>query len=138
MALGSPAPAIHGGTRSTDSCEEGSGFAYGEHHDDSAVAGTGECAVTTSTDQRAALESFEDRITVSPRTSVETAAQRIKSAMRRNPYLDDTHIAVTIIDDTAVLTGSVPSPAQLAQAALATGASPEVTRIDNRLRVRSR
>ncbi|MGJ9373262.1 BON domain-containing protein [Nesterenkonia sp. CF4.4] len=83
------------------------------------------------------LESMKDRITVSPRTSVETATQRIKSAMRRNPHLDDTHVAVTIIEDTAVLTGFVSSPDQVAQAAMASGASPEVTRIENRLRVRT-
>nr|WP_255727407.1 MULTISPECIES: BON domain-containing protein [unclassified Nesterenkonia] len=70
------------------------------------------------------------------RTPAENAEQRLKNAMLRNPQLDARDVRVTILGDTAILTGHVTSLAQKKQAGLATWACPNVTRIDNRLAVR--
>ena len=82
------------------------------------------------------VDSLDNQITLSCRTPVETAEQRLKSAMLRNPQLDARHVTVTILGSTAILTGHVRTLAEKKQAGLATWASPNVTRIDNRLAVR--
>lgn len=82
------------------------------------------------------LRSLENQITLTPRTPVESAVQLVLSAMWRNPQIDASHVAVTIVDHTATLTGHVASLAEKKQAGLATWACPEVTQVDNRLTIR--
>ncbi|WP_342357818.1 BON domain-containing protein [Nesterenkonia sp. AY15] len=82
------------------------------------------------------VKSLDNQITLIDRTPAENAEQRLKNAMLRNPQLDARDVRVTILGDTAILTGHVTSLAQKKQAGLATWACPNVTRIDNRLAVR--
>lgn len=82
------------------------------------------------------VRSLDNRITLSRRIRVETAEQRLASAMLRNPRLDARHVTVTIVENTAILTGHVATLAEKKQAGLATWVCPEVTQIENRLAVR--
>ncbi|MGJ9372583.1 BON domain-containing protein [Nesterenkonia sp. CF4.4] len=82
------------------------------------------------------VRSLDNQITLSSRTRVETAEQRLEYAMLRNPRLDARSVTVTIVENTAILTGHVATLAEKKQAGLATWVCPEVTKIENRLAVR--
>lgn len=86
----------------------------------------------------AGVESVDNQIAIRPRTPRTIDEERIGRALLRNPLIDASDVNVTIIDTTATLTGWVWSLAEKKQAGLTTGASPCVTHIDNRLRIRSR
>ncbi|MGJ9373297.1 BON domain-containing protein [Nesterenkonia sp. CF4.4] len=83
------------------------------------------------------VKSLENQITLTARTPVENAEERLKNAMSRNPQIDARGVTVTIVDHTATLTGHVSSLAEKKQAGLATWACPDVTQIENRLDVRA-
>lgn len=82
------------------------------------------------------VSSLDNRITLSRCRHVETAGQRLEYAMLRNPRLDASHVSVTIVEHTAILTGHVATLEEKKQAGLATWVCSEVTQIENRLAVR--
>lgn len=82
------------------------------------------------------VRSVLNEITLVSRPGAEDAAERIRTALFRNPQVDASHINVTVIENMAVLTGYVTTLAQKNQAGAATWSSPDVTQVDNRLNVR--
>lgn len=82
------------------------------------------------------VEGVESRITLTDRLSADDAAERIKNALIRNAQLDAHHITVTVLDNTATLTGYVRSWAAKKQAGAAAWSSPHVIEVDNHLEVR--
>lgn len=82
------------------------------------------------------VRSVHNEISVIPRPAAADAAEKVRDAMFRNPQVDAAHVHVTVVGHTAVLTGHVRSLAQKKQAGAATWSSPDVSKVDNRLRVR--
>lgn len=75
-------------------------------------------------------------IALRSRPSAPDTEQRIREAIARNAQLDAQTIHVTVTGTAVLLTGSVRSWAERRQAANAAWASPHVTEVDNRIRVR--
>lgn len=84
----------------------------------------------------AGVDRVEQQITLRARAPSDSPAQRVMKALALNKKIDASHIVVTITGSTAVLTGYVRSLFEKKQAGLATGASHDVTRIENHLAVR--
>lgn len=84
------------------------------------------------------VDSVDDQMSLAARTPGNDAERSIKRALLHNPQIDARDVTVFVVDGTATLTGWVRSLAEKRQAGLATGASPDVAHINNRLRVHSR
>ncbi|MBO0595880.1 BON domain-containing protein [Nesterenkonia sp. E16_7] len=84
----------------------------------------------------AGVDRVEQQISLRARAPSDSPSQRVMKALALNKKIDASHIVVTITGSTAVLSGYVRSLFEKKQAGLATGASHDVTRIENRLAVR--
>ena len=82
------------------------------------------------------VHTVRNEITLIPRPVSEDAAEQIRSALSRNPQVDAARISVSVVGNTAVLTGYVKTLVQKTQAGAVAWASPDVTMVDNRLNVR--
>lgn len=82
------------------------------------------------------VHTVRNEITLIPRPVAQDAAERISSALFRDPQVDANHIDISVVGNTAVLTGYVKSLMQKTQAGAAAWSSPDVTTVDNRLNVR--
>lgn len=82
------------------------------------------------------VASLDNQVQLIPGSAVVNSERRLRSAMLRNPQIDPRNVTVTILESTAILTGHVSSLEEKKQAGLATGACPNVTRVENRLLVR--
>lgn len=81
--------------------------------------------------------SVDNLITLAARPSAADAEERIKNALTRNAQLDAAAIDATVSGETVTLTGTVRSWAEKQQAGWAAWASPHVSAVDNRIRVRT-
>nr|WP_255727598.1 MULTISPECIES: BON domain-containing protein [unclassified Nesterenkonia] len=82
------------------------------------------------------VHTVRNEVTLIPRPVSEEAAERIRSALFRDPQVDAGRISVSVVGNTAVLTGYVKSLMEKTQAGEAAWSSPDVTTLDNRLDVR--
>lgn len=82
------------------------------------------------------VNEVRNETTLIPRPVAEEAAERIRSALIRNPQVNASHISVSVVENTAFLTGYVTSLMQKTQAGVSAWASPDVTTVENRLNVR--
>jgi osmotically-inducible protein OsmY len=78
-----------------------------------------------------------DHITVTPQAAVRDLRHRIVKALHQNADVDARHIIVTVMGDTATLTGTVATWLQRDSAERAAASAPGIARVDNRIMVQS-
>jgi osmotically-inducible protein OsmY len=78
-----------------------------------------------------------DHITVTPQAAVRDLRHRIVKALHQNADVDARHITVTVMGDTATLTGTVATWLQRDSAERAAASAPGIARVDNRIVVQS-
>lgn len=74
-----------------------------------------------------------NHVAVTPKAGERDVQRRIVRALHRNADIDVQHIAVTVTDDTVILTGTVSSWMQYDAAERAAGSAPGITRVDNQI-----
>ena len=78
-----------------------------------------------------------NHINVVPRAAVRDLRHRIVKALHQNADLDARHITVTVVGNTATLTGTVGTWLQRDSAERAAGNAPGIAHVDNRITVES-
>jgi osmotically-inducible protein OsmY len=81
------------------------------------------------------VQRVENAVELTDRPAAADAADRIRSALLRNAFLESEGVRVTVDGTEAVLTGEVRSDFERRQAEQATWASPHITAVRNELRV---
>jgi len=112
------------------------------HHGHLTLTGKAECLYQKETAETAVqhirgVRGIVNYITVAPTAAVRNLRHRIVKALHENADVDARHIEVTVLGNTATLTGTVGTWLQRNSAERATASAPGIAHVDNRILVQS-